>query len=367
MRVVAAVSMMQVAAEQADGERELLPLSERATAEQMVQRVLSRHKAVFPEELPKLPAEARAEELRCPINLKEGTVPFGRYGVRMTQEHTVAAEKMLKELLAKGFIRPSRSPWGSPMFLVAKPDGGLRMVIDYRALNKATVRNRYPLPRVDELFDQLQGARYFSKLDLRTGYWQIRMAEDDIAKTAFTSRHGHFEWTVMPMGLTNAPAEFMALMENTFREELNKFVLVFLDDILIYSRTLEEHEQHLNVVLERLGAAKLYGKLSKCQFARAEVEFLGHYVGRSGVRMVDGKVAAVQNWPTPRTQKDVEQFIGLAGYYRRFIDGFSRLAAPLTELCGTLTKAKGGAVRKPPQKQFVWGEAQAEAFERLKA
>jgi hypothetical protein len=367
VRIVAAVSMAQVAAEQADSQQGLLPVSERATAEQMVQRVLARHKAVFPDELPKLPAEARAEELRCPINLKEGTVPFGRYGVRMTQEHTVAAEKMLKELLAKGFIRPSRSPWGSPMFLVAKPDGGLRMVIDYRALNKATVRNRYPLPRVDELFDQLQGARYFSKLDLRTGYWQIRMAEEDIAKTAFTSRHGHFEWTVMPMGLTNAPAEFMALMENTFREELNKFVLVFLDDILIYSRSLEEHEQHLNVVLERLGTAKLYGKLSKCQFARAEVEFLGHYVGRSGVRMVDGKVAAVQNWPTPRTQKDVEQFIGLAGYYRRFIDGFSRLATPLTELCGTLTKAKGGAVRKPPQKQFVWGDAQAEAFERLKA
>jgi hypothetical protein len=367
VRVVAAVSMTQVAAEQIDSERGLLPLSERATAEQMVQRVLARHKAVFPEELPKLPAEARADELRCPINLKEGTVPFGRYGVRMTQEHTVAAEKMLKELLAKGFIRPSRSPWGSPMFLVAKPDGGLRMVIDYRALNKATVRNRYPLPRVDELFDQLQGARYFSKLDLRTGYWQIRMAEEDIAKTAFTSRHGHFEWTVMPMGLTNAPAEFMALMENTFREELNKFVLVFLDDILIFSRSLEEHEKHLNTVLERLGAAKLYGKLSKCQFARAEVEFLGHYVGRGGVRMVDGKVAAVQNWPTPRTQKDVEQFIGLAGYYRRFIDGFSRLAAPLTELCGMLTKAKGGAVRKPPQKLFVWGDAQAEAFAQLKA
>ena len=366
VRVVAAVSVAQVAAEQRDGERGLLPKSERAAAEQMVERVLARHKATFPDELPKLPAEARADELRCPIQLKEGTVPFGRYGVRMTQEHTAAAEKMLKELLAKGFIRPSRSPWGSPMFLVAKPDGGLRMVIDYRALNKATVRNRYPLPRVDELFDQLQGARYFSKIDLRTGYWQIRMAEEDIAKTAFTSRHGHFEWTVMPMGLTNAPAEFMALMENTFREELNKFVLVFLDDILIFSRSLEEHEKHLNTVLERLGAAKLYGKLSKCQFARAEVEFLGHYVGRSGVRMVDGKVAAVQNWPTPRTQKDVEQFIGLAGYYRRFIDGFSRLAAPLTELCGTLTKAKGGAVRKPPTKQFTWGEAQAAAFAALK-
>ena len=149
------------------------------------------------------------------------------------------------------------------MFLVTKPDGGKRMVIDYRALNAATVRNRYPLPRVDELFDQLRGARYFSKIDLRTGYWQIRMAADAVEKTAFTSRHGHYEWLVLPMGLTNAPAEFMALMETTFQEELNKFILVFLDDILIYSETLEEHEAHLRVALERLRAKKLHAKISK--------------------------------------------------------------------------------------------------------
>ena len=196
------------------------------------------------------------------------------------------------------------------MFLVDKPDGSKRMVIDYRALNAATQRNRYPLPRVDELFDQLQGARYVSKIDLRTGYWQIRVAAEDVPKTAFTSRHGHFEWLVLPMGLTNAPAEFMALMENTFREQLNKFVLVFLDDILIYSRTMEEHERHLRTVLQRLKEQRLFGKLSKCQFMRQEVEFLGHYVGRAGVRMVDGKVAAVQQWPTPTCQKEVEQFLG---------------------------------------------------------
>jgi hypothetical protein len=284
----------------------------------------------------------------------------------MTAADTQEAEKMLKELLAKGFIRPSRSPWGSPMFLVEKPDGGKRMVIDYRALNAATQRNRYPLPRVDELFDQLQGARYFSKIDLRTGYWQIRVAAEDVPKTAFTSRHGHFEWLVLPMGLTNAPAEFMALMENTFREELNRSVLVFLDDILIYSRTLEEHERHLRVVLQRLQSQKLYAKLSKCQFMRQEVEFLGHYVGRAGVRMVEGKVAAVQRWPTPTCQKEVEQFLGLAGYYRRFIAGFSRLAAPLSQLCGTLQKAKGGSRRTPPRKAFVWGAEQQEAFEALK-
>ena len=344
----------------------LLPPEERERAARLVRQLTEREFAgVFPSELPAgLPPTRGATPFR--IELKPGTQPFGRYGPRMTAADTQEAEKMLKELLAKGFIRPSRSPWGSPMFLVEKPDGGKRMVIDYRALNAATQRNRYPLPRVDELFDQLQGARYFSKIDLRTGYWQIRVAAEDVPKTAFTSRHGHFEWLVLPMGLTNAPAEFMALMENTFREELNRSVLVFLDDILIYSRTLEEHERHLRVVLQRLQSQKLYAKLSKCQFMRQEVEFLGHYVGRAGVRMVEGKVAAVQRWPTPQCQKEVEQFLGLAGYYRRFIAGFSKLASPLSQLCGTLQKVKDGARRAPPRKPFVWGAEQQEAFESLK-
>jgi len=345
----------------------LLPPEERAEAERMVAKLRETFSAtVFPDELPAgVPPSRGAEPFR--IDLKEGTRPFGRYAARMTEEDTLEAGKMLKELLAKGFIRPSRSPWGSPMFLVNKPDGGKRMVIDYRSLNAATTRNRYPLPRVDELFDQLAGARYFSKLDLRTGYWQIRVAAEDVPKTAFTSRHGHFEWLVLPMGLTNAPAEFMALMENTFREELNTFVLVFLDDILVYSRTLEEHEAHLRVVLQRLRDQKLFAKWSKCCFARQEVEFLGHFVGRHGVRMVEGKVAAVERWPTPTTQKEVEQFLGLAGYYRRFIANFSSLAAPLSALCGTLKKdTKKGARRKPPEKRFEWGPTQEEAFGALK-
>ncbi len=350
----------------------LLSEEERAQAEHMTQQLQRTFKDVFPDELPAgVPPHRDTEPFR--IDLKEGTRPFGRYGPRMTEENTQAAGKMIRELLAKGFIRPSRSPWGSPMFLVEKPDGGKRMVIDYRALNAATTRNRYPLPRVDELFDQLQGARYFSKLDLRTGYWQIRIAAEDVPKTAFTSRHGHFEWLVLPMGLTNAPAEFMMLMENTFREELNKFVLVFLDDILVYSRTLEEHEQHLRQVLQRLREKKLYAKLSKCCFFHQEVEFLGHFVGRAGVRMVEGKVAAVERWPTPTTQKEVEQFLGLAGYYRRFIAGFSKIASPLSQLCGTLRKVTGAAAaatstrRKPPKKPFKWGDLQQQAFVQLKA
>ena len=345
-----------------------LPLNERPRAERMVSKLQREFADVFPDELPSgVPPTRGSEPFR--IDLKEGTKPFGRYGPRMTAENTLEAEKMLKELLAKGFIRPSRSPWGSPMFLVDKPDGGKRMVIDYRGLNAATTRNRYPLPRIDELFDQLQGARYFSKLDLRTGYWQIRVASEDVAKTAFTSRHGHFEWLVLPMGLTNAPAEFMALMENTFRDELNKFVLVFLDDILVYSSTMEEHERHLRVVLTRLREQKLYAKWSKCTFVRQEVEFLGHFVGRAGVRMVEGKVAAVERWPTPTSQKEVEQFLGLAGYYRRFIEDFSKISSPLSELCGTLKKpvGPGGAARRaPPKKKFYWGVEQQEAFDALK-
>ncbi len=354
-----------------DKARGQLPAEERATATTMEDRMRADYPDVFTSELPPLDKLPVPEGPGVQIVLKEGAQPVGRYGPRMTHEDTAEAGRIIEELLKKGFIRPSRSPWGAPMFLVAKPDGSKRMVIDYRALNSATVRNRYPLPKVDELFDQLQGARYFSTIDLRTGYWQIRMAADAVEKTAFTSRHGHFEWLVLPMGLTNAPAEFMALMETTFREELNKFVLCFLDDILVYSKTLEEHERHLRAVLDRLRAKKLHAKISKCEFFRAEVEFLGHYVGRAGVRMVEGKVDAVRAWPTPTKQKDVEQFIGLAGYYRRFIANFSQLAAPLTALCGTLKKATGPGLKptdrwKAPVKKFVWGSEQQEAFDALK-
>ena len=350
-----------------EGAQGQLPIEERAQAEELRAKLVAEFPDVFTSDLPALPKDSAPPDDGVHIVLKEGAHPVGRYGPRMSQADTQEAARMLAELIEKGFIRPSRSPWGAPMFLVDKPDGTKRMVIDYRMLNAATVRNRYPLPRADELFDQLQGAQYFSKVDLRTGYWQIRMAADAVEKTAFTSRQGHFEWLVLPMGLTNAPAEFMALMETTFREELNKFVLVFLDDILIYSRTLEEHEAHLRAAMGRLRAAKLHAKLSKCSFFHQEVEFLGHYVGRAGVRMIEGKVAAVQQWPTPTKQKEVEQFIGLAGYYRRFIRDFSKIASPLTELCGALKKKKGGgAERAPPKKTFFWGDEQQRAFEALK-
>ncbi|KAL4018234.1 hypothetical protein IC575_021824 [Cucumis melo] len=192
----------------------------------------------------------------------------------------------LQELLDKGFIRPSVSPWGAPVLFVKKKDGSMRLCIDYRELNKVTVKNRYPLPRIDDLFDQLQGATVFSKIDLRSGYHQLRIKDEDVPKTAFRSRYGHYEFIVMSFGLTNAPAVFMDLMNRVFREFLDTFVIVFIDDILIYSKTEAEHEEHLRMVLQTLRDNKLYAKFSKCEFWLKQVSFLGHVVSKAGVSWI---------------------------------------------------------------------------------
>lgn len=191
----------------------------------------------------------------------------------------------LNELLSEGFIRPSFSPLGAPVLFVKKKDGSFRMCIDYRELNKLTIKNRYPLPRIDDLFDQLQGASYFSKIDLRSGYHQLRVLEEDVPKTAFRTRYGHFEFVVMPFGLTNAPTVFMDLMNRVCRPYLDQFVIVFIDDILVYSRSEEEHRSHLRLVLETLRSEKLYAKFSKCEFWIRRVEFLGHVVSEDGIHV----------------------------------------------------------------------------------
>jgi len=227
------------------------------------------------------------------------------------------------------------------------------MCIDYRELNKLTIKNRYPLPRIDDLFDQLQGATYFSKIDLRSGYHQMRVREEDVPKSAFRTRYGHYEFLVMPFGLTNAPAVFMDLMNRVCRPYLDKFVIVFIDDILIYSRSKKDHEQHLRLILELLRDQKLYAKFSKCEFWLREVQFLGHVVNEKGIHVDPAKIEAIKKWEAPKTPTEIRQFLGLAGYYRRFIANFSKIAQPLTALT-------------QKDKKFMWGEKQEEAFQTLK-
>ncbi|KAL0534055.1 hypothetical protein IC582_028332 [Cucumis melo] len=305
---------------------------------------------VFPEELPGLPPH---REVEFAIELEPGTVPISRAPYRMAPAELKELKVQLQELLDKGFIRPSVSPWGAPVLFVKKKDGSMRLCIDYRELNKVTVKNRYPLPRIDDLFDQLQGATVFSKIDLRSGYHQLRIKDEDVPKTAFRSRYGHYEFIVMSFGLTNAPAVFMDLMNRVFREFLDTFVIVFIDDILIYSKTEAEHEEHLRMVLQTLRDNKLYAKFSKCEFWLKQVSFLGHVVSKAGVSVDPAKIEAVTGWTRPSTVSEVRSFLGLAGYYRRFVENFSRIATPLTQL-----------TRKGVP--FVWSKACEDSFQTLK-
>ena len=213
-----------------------------------------------------------------------------------------------------------------------KKDGTLRLCIDYRKLNQVTVKNKYPLLRIDDLFDQLQGAGIFSKIDLRSGYHQLKVAEQDVPKTAFRTRYGHYEFLVMPFGLTNAPAAFMALMNWVFQPYLDKFVIVFIDDILVYSRSVEEHEDHLRTVLQTLREEWLYAKFSKCEFWLDQVVFLGHVISSRGIEVDPRKIEAVLKWEPPTNVSEIRSFLGLVGYYRRFVEGFSILAGPITKL-----------------------------------
>ncbi|KAI4295098.1 hypothetical protein MLD38_040632 [Melastoma candidum] len=238
----------------------------------------------------------------------------------------------LQELVTKNFIRASVSPWGAPVLFVKKKDGSMRLCIDYRLLNQNTIKNRYPLPRIDDLFDQLQGSMVYSKIDLRSGYYQIGVREEDIPKTAFRTRYGHYEFRVMPFGVTNAPAVFMGLMNQVFRPYLDQFVIVFIDDILVYSKSKDEHKEHLTIVLKTLRENKLYAKLSKCEFWLEKVAFLGHVISATGIEVDPTKVEAVEKWPRPTTISEIRSFLGLAGYYRRFVEGFSKIVTPMTKL-----------------------------------
>jgi hypothetical protein len=250
-------------------------------------------------------------------------------------------KKQLQELLDKGFICPSTSLWGCPALFVKKKDESLRLCIDYHLLNAVTIKNKYPLPRIDVLFDQLVGAKVFSKIDLRSGYHQIKIRASDIPKTAFSTRYGLYEFLVISFGLTNAPAYFMYVMNSIFMPELDKFVVVFNDDILVYSKNEEEHAGHLHVVLQRLREHHLYAKL------------LGHTISQAGIAVDPDKVQEVMNWKPPTTFRQIRSFLGLAGYYRRFIPDFSRITKPIIELLKKEAK-------------FVWGQKCEDAFHALR-
>ncbi|GKE61599.1 putative reverse transcriptase domain-containing protein [Tanacetum coccineum] len=265
---------------------------------------------VFPDELPGLPPP-RQVEFR--IDLIPGAAPVACAPYRLAPSEMKELSKQLQELSEKDFIRPSSSPWGAPVLFVKKKDGSFRMCIDYRELNKLTIKNRYPLSRIDDLFDQLQGSSVYSKIDLRSGYHQLRIREEDIPITAFRTRYGHYEFQVMPFGLTNAPAVFMDLMNRVCKPYLDKFVTVFIDDILIYSKNKEEHGEHLKTILNLLRSEKLYAKFLKCDFWLDSVQFLGHVIDGSGVHVDPAKIEAIKNWAAPTTPTEVRQFLGLAG------------------------------------------------------
>ena len=300
-----------------------------AELSQLAREVVAKWPEVFPDDLPD---GVPRRDVTHDIKLTPGAVPIHRRPYRLGLAERLELNLQLDYLLKKGYIQPSKSPYGAPVLFAPKPDGGLRFCVDYRGLNSQTVRDRYPLPRIEDLLDRLHGSQYFSKIDLRSGYWQIAIKEEDVFKTAFKTEQGLFEWKVMPMGLTNAPSTFMRVMNQVFEGILDVFVVVYLDDILIYSRTLEDHKLHVDEVLRRLKEAGYYAKESKCVFFTRKVDFLGYVVQPSGLLPQNNKIDRIQEWSTPSSVTEVRAFLGLASFYRRFIRHFASVAAPLSDL-----------------------------------
>ena len=314
-----------------------------------LQQVLDRFQAVFdePSELPKQKPWDHA------IPLMAGTKPVNIRPYRYTPEQKDEIEAQVKEMLKKGLITPSASPFASPVLLVKKKDLTWRFCVDFRHLNAITIKARYPMPVIDELLDELAGSRWFSKLDLRAGYHQIRLRPEDEYKTAFKTHQGQFQFRVLPYGVTSGPPTFQGVINIVLSPLLRHGVLVFMDDILIHSATLDEHEILLTQVLQLLKENELFAKRSKCTFAQQKIHYLGHVISQQGVATDDSKVEAVRDWPVPDSVKKLRGFLGLAGYYRKFVRNFGVLSKPLTDLL------RKGVV-------FVWTPTANEAFCALK-
>ncbi len=290
----------------------------------------------------------------CAIDLLPGTSPPKGRLYSLSAPEREAMEKYISDSLAAKLIRPSSSPAGAGFFFVEKKDSSLCPCIDYRGLNSITVKNTYPLPLMSSAFERLQGASLFTKLDLRNAYHLVRIREGDEWKTTFNTPRGHFEYQVMPFGLSNAPAVFQALVNDVLRDMVDQFIYVYLDDILIFSYSLQDHVQHVRRVLQRLLENGLLVKVEKCVFHAQSVPFLGYIISSEGVRMDPEKIQAVVDWPTPDSRKALQRFLGFANFYRRFIRNYSQLAAPLTALTSTKT-------------MFRWSEAADAAFSNLKS
>ncbi|KAL5837241.1 hypothetical protein ACOSQ3_014410 [Xanthoceras sorbifolium] len=306
---------------------------------------------VFPEEIPDGLPPIRGIEHQ--IDFVPGATIPNRPAYRSNPEETKELQRQVDELMKKGYVQESMSPCAVPVILVPKKDGSWRMCVDCRAVNNITVKYRHPIPRLDDMLDELHGSCVFSKVDLKSGYHQIRMKEGDEWKTAFKTKYGLYEWLVMPFGLTNAPSTFMRLMNHVLRAFIGQFVVVYFDDILIYSKNLDEHVVHLKSVLDVLRKEKLFANLKKCTFCTNKLVFLGFVVSAQGIQVDEEKVSAIQEWPSPTTVGNVRSFHGLASFYRRFVKDFSSLAAPLTEV---IKKNVG----------FKWGEEQEKAFQLIK-
>jgi len=315
-----------------------------------LQEIIEKYKSVFDEVPPGLPPDRGVGHT---IPLEPNVKPPFRHIYRLSPNEMAEAKKQVEILMEKGWIRPSSSPFGAPILFVSKKDGTLRMVIDYRALNAVTIRNRYPLPRAEDLFDQLTNSKVFSSIDLQSGYHQIRITPEDVPKTAFRTPFGHYEFLVLCFGLTNAPATFQSTMNRIFAPYIGKFMVVYIDDILIFSKNAEEHKHHLQLVLEVLKNERFYAKLSKSELNRDHLEFLGHIISAEGIRVDPKKIKAVQEWKTPSNITELRSFLGLANYFRRFVQGFAAIVSPLIKLTRN-------------DEKFEWTHEQERAFRQIK-